>query len=153
MTESPPPFDPNDPLHAFRLLFEPPDENAAAPEAVRIERLDVRPLDERRVAVTWTLTPYRFRPHLALRVCDAAGEEVASMDIIEPPLPHQEITLHLPPHPGEYTLTLEVRYPTPEHMPRDPMEQRVTRGELKPLPPMRTVTQAEVRFTLPGAGA
>ncbi len=151
MTPStPPPFDPDDPLHAFRMLFEPPGEDAADPESVRVEKLTVSPLDDgRRVTVTFSLTPYRFRPHLVLWIHNTDGEEVATMDIIEPPLPYQEITLHLPPIPGEYTLTLEVRYPIPEHMPQDPMEQRLSRGELKPLPPMRTVARATARFTLP----
>ena len=143
-------FDPTEPLHQFQALFELPGEDAAAPEEVRIERLTCIPLEGGRlVEVTLSLTPFRFRPHIAVVLRDAQGNEVASADFIEPMLPHLSFTLHIPPpHRGQYTLSVEVLYPTPEHMPKTPAEQRMSRGELKPLPPMRVVARAEQTVTL-----
>ncbi|HEY58460.1 MAG TPA: hypothetical protein G4O04_07995 [Anaerolineae bacterium] len=141
-------FDPSEPLHQFRAFFEEPGEDAAAPEEVRVERLLLTPLDGGRLLdVEVHLTRFRFRPHVIVLVLNEAGEEVASVDVIEPVLPHLSFTLHLPPpHQGRYTLRAEVLYPTPEHMPKTPAEQRLSRGELKPLPPMRVVHRVEEAF-------
>ena len=143
-------FDPTEPLHQFQAFFEEPGEDAAAPEEVRVERLQATPLDEGRLLeIEIHLTPFRFRPHVVVILNDAEGTEVASADFIEPMLPQLTFTLHIPPpHRGQYTLSVEVLYPTPEHMPKTPAEQRMSRGELKPLPPMRVVARAEQTVTL-----
>lgn len=143
-------FDPTEPLHQFQAFFEEPGEDAAAPEEVRIEQLSLTPLDGGRLLdVDVHLTRFRFRPHVVVLTLNEAGEEVASADVIEPMLPHLSFTLHLPPpHQGRYTLRVEVLYPTPEHMPKTPAEQRISRGELKPLPPMRVVHRVEETFEL-----
>ncbi len=142
-------FDPTEPLHQFQILFEEP-ENAAEPEAVRVENLHLEPLEGGRLLdLKVRLTPFRFRPHVSVMVHDAQGNEVAAVDVIEPMLPDLSFTLHLPqPRPGRYTVSVEVLYPEPEHMPKTPAEQRMSRGELKPLPPMRVVHRAEQSFRL-----
>lgn len=143
-------FDPTEPLHQFQAFFEEPGEDAAAPEEVRVEQLLLTPLEGGRLLdVKVHLTRFRFRPHVVVLVLNEAGEEVASADIIEPVFPHLDFTLHIPPpHQGRYTLRVDVLYPTPEHMPKTPAEQRLTRGELKPLPPMRVVHRVEQPFEL-----
>ncbi|NPA93535.1 MAG: hypothetical protein GXO56_07635 [Chloroflexi bacterium] len=143
-------LDPNDPLHQYQVMFNEMLDKAAPPEEVQVERLETQVApDGRRVRVHLRLTMYRFRPHLVLSLWDPAGQQVAEVDIIEPMSPDMEFTLHVrEPQPGEYTVRVDVRYPTPEHMPKTPEEQRITRGELKPLPPMRTVTSREVPVRL-----
>ncbi len=145
-------FDPTEPLHQFQAFFEEPGEDAAEPEAVRVEKLHIEPLEGGRLLdVEVNLTPFRFRPHVSVMVFDAEGNEVAAVDVIEPMMPHLSFTLHLPPpHQGRYTVRVDVLYPEPEHMPKTPAEQRMSRGELKPLPPMRVVHQVEETFTLEG---
>ncbi len=143
-------LDPNDPLHQYQIMFNELLDKAAPPEEVEIERLEaaVAP-DGRRVRAHIRLTMYRFRPHLVVSLLDPEGETVAELDIIEPMSPAMDFTLHVrEPRPGDYTLRVVVLYPTPEHMPKTPEEQRITRGELKPLPPMRTVAEREIAVRL-----
>ncbi len=143
-------LDPNDPLHQYQIMFNELLDKAAPPEEVQIERLEaiVAP-DGRRVRTHIRLTMYRFRPHLVVSLLDPAGDTVAELDIIEPMSPAMDFTLHVrDPRPGEYTLRVVVMYPTPEHMPKTPEEQRITHGELKPLPPMRTVAEREIAVRL-----
>ncbi len=139
-------LDPSDPLHQYQIMFNEMLDKAAPPEEVQVERLEAQASpDGRRVRVHVRLTMYRFRPHLVISLLDPAGEAVAELDIIEPMSPAMDFTLHVrQPQEGEYTVRVDVRYPTPEHMPKTPEEQRITRGELKPLPPMRTVTTREI---------
>ena len=139
-------LDPNDPLHQYQIMFDEMLDKAAPPEEVQVERLEamVAP-DGRRVRAHIRLTMYRFRPHLVVSLIAPHGETVAELDIIEPMSPSMDFTLHVrEPQPGDYTLRVAVMYPTPEHMPKTPQEQRITSGELKPLPPMRTVTTREI---------
>ncbi len=147
-------LDPNDPLHQYQIMFNEMLDKAAPPEAVQVERLEavVAP-DGRRVRAHIRLTMYRFRPHLVVSLLDPQGETVAELDIIEPMSPSMDFTLHVrEPRPGDYTLRVVVMYPTPEHMPKTPEEQRVTHGELKPLPPMRVVASHALVFqVLPAA--
>ena len=143
-------LDPNDPLHQYQIMFNEMLDKAAPPEEVQIERLEaaVAP-DGRRVRTHIRLTMYRFRPHLVVSLLDPAGEPVAELDIIEPMSPSMDFTLHVrEPQPGDYTLRVVVMYPTPEHMPKSPQEQRVIHGELKPLPPMRVVASHSLVFQL-----
>ncbi len=138
-------FDPTEALHQFQAFFGEPGEEAVDPEEVRVTHLDITPLDEGRLLdVNLHLTPFRFRPHIVVTLYNAQGQEVTSADFIEPMLPHLSFTMHVPPpHQGRHTLKVEVLYPTPEHMPKTPAEQRISRGELKPLPPMRVVHHFE----------
>ena len=139
-------LDPSDPLHQYQIMFNEMLDKAALPEEVQVERLEAQVApDGRRVRVHLRLTMYRFRPHVVVSLRDPQGNTVAELDIIEPMSPAMDYTLHVrEPQQGEYTLRVDVRYPTPEHMPKTPEEQRITRGELKPLPPMRTVTAREI---------
>ncbi len=143
-------LDPNDPLHQYQIMFNELLDKAAPPEEVQVERLEAQVApDGRRVRTHIRLTMYRFRPHLVVSLLDPEGSTVAELDIIEPMSPAMDFTLHVrEPRPGDYTLRVVVRYPTPEHMPKTPEEQRITRGELKPLPPMRTVAEREIAVRL-----
>ncbi len=143
-------LDPNDPLHQYQIMFNEMLDKAAPPEEVQVERLEamVAP-DGRRVRVHIRLTMYRFRPHLVVSLRAPDGETVAELDVIEPMSPAMDFTLHVrQPQPGDYTLHVDVRYPVPEHMPKSPEEQRISHGELKPLPPMRTVAERSLTLQL-----
>ncbi len=143
-------LDPNDPLHQYQIMFDEMLDKAAPPEEVVVEdlRAQVAP-DGKRVRVHLRLTMFRFRPHLVLTLTDPNGEEVATLDIIEPMSPAMDFTLHVrEPLAGEYRLQVDVLYPTPEHMPKTPQEQRITHGEIKPLPPMRTVATRTMTLSL-----
>lgn len=88
------------------------DVPAAAPRAeVRITSLAIRPYaDGRRMKLSFSLTPFQERPSVDLAVVNAAGQEVASLSLIEAMDTHFDFTVHLrgpePAGPHELRLTL-----------------------------------------------
>ena len=84
----------------------------ALPRAeVRITSLAVRPYtDGRRMKLSFTLTPFLERPSVDLSVTNAAGQEVATLSLIEAMDTTFDFTVHLrgpePVGPHELRLTL-----------------------------------------------
>ena len=95
------------------IEFVEPDEVPQPPEAVKIESLNARVYpDGRRVRVDVKLTPFLERPNLELQVLNTAGQEVASLAIIETMDREFEMTVHLrgPQPGGRHTLRAELFY-------------------------------------------
>ncbi len=93
--------------------FVEPDEIPQPPELVKIESLTAKVYpDGRRVRVDVRLTPFLERPNMEFRVLNSAGDEVASLSIIESMDYKFEMTVHLRgPRPvGGHTLRAELFY-------------------------------------------
>src|SRR5215211_18264 len=78
---------------------------------VRITSLAIRPYaDGRRMKLSFSLTPFLERPSVDLAVVNAAGQEVASLSLIEAMDTHFDFTVHLrgpePVGPHDLRLTL-----------------------------------------------
>lgn len=88
-------------------------DDGFAPADVRIHELHIEPWsDGRRVRVHVDLTPFQKRPNLQARITGDAGEDVASIAIIESMEAHLVFTMHLrvPSSTGHYRLTLTLDY-------------------------------------------
>ncbi|MEK7277564.1 MAG: hypothetical protein AAB427_09460 [Chloroflexota bacterium] len=96
--------------------FVEPDDAAFAPqppELVKIESLTTKVYpDGRRVRVDVRLTPFLERPNMEFQVLNSAGDEVASLSIIESMDYKFEMTVHLrgPQPVGRHTLRAELFY-------------------------------------------
>lgn len=104
-------------------------------EGVRLTQASLTPYaDGRRVKMLLTLTPFMEKPSLDVHVTNAAGQEVASMSLIETMEADFEFTLHLrgpEPH-GAYTAHFEVFYLTSEDVlgPRQIVDTRTVTFEV-----------------------
>jgi hypothetical protein len=87
---------------------------AAVPrEGVRITSLAIRPYaDGRRMKVSFSLTPFLERPSVDLSVVNSAGQEVASLSLIEAMDTQFDFTVHLrgPEPVGPHDLRLMLFY-------------------------------------------
>jgi hypothetical protein len=95
------------------IEFVEPDEIPQPPELVKIESLIAKVYpDGRRVRVDVQLTPFLERPNMEFRVLNSAGDEVASLSIIESMDCQFEMTVHLrgPQPVGRHTLRAELFY-------------------------------------------
>jgi hypothetical protein len=95
------------------------DENAELPAPrpraeVRLGDIAVRPYpDGRRMKLHFSLTPFAERPSVDMTVTNAAGQEVASLHLIEAMDDAFDFTVHLrgpEPH-GEHQMRLVLFYP------------------------------------------
>ena len=80
---------------------------------VRITSLAIRPYtDGRRMKLSFTLTPFLERPSVDLSVTNAAGQEVASLSLIEAMDTTFDFTVHLrgPEPNGMHELRLTLFY-------------------------------------------
>jgi hypothetical protein len=78
------------------IFFSDPTDIPLPPDEVRIRRFEVNPWpDGRRVRVYLELTPFQKRPNGEIRIINVAGDELASVSIIETMDPKMEFTLHL----------------------------------------------------------
>ncbi len=100
------------------IEFVEPDEVPQPPELVKIESLTARVYpDGRRVRVEVLLTPFLERPNMEFRALNSAGDEVASLSIVESMDYKFEMTVHLrgPQPVGRHTLRVELFYsPEPD---------------------------------------
>lgn len=108
----------------FNLFFLPPEDlsSRARPEKTHILSLQATPYpDGRRVRVNIETTPFQVRPHIEVVATNAAGDEVASVSIVEPLSWKIEFTLHLRDGGGNnpYNLQATLFYPEgPSDVPR-----------------------------------
>ncbi len=97
-------------------LYDNPDE-APIPKPkteMRFTTITAKPYpDGRRVRLSFKLTPFLERPSVDIAVTNTAGDEVASMSLIEAMDTDFEFTLHLrgPEPQGEHTAHLSLFYP------------------------------------------
>jgi hypothetical protein len=89
---------------------------------VEIRKLEVQPYkDNRRVKVTFEITPFIKRPNIEIAVKNQKGLQVSQFSVVEAIEHKMDFTLHLrEPNPGgEYQLSMEVFYadlPEPEEL-------------------------------------
>lgn len=78
-------------------FFFPEDHlDRAAPEETRITSFSAEPYpDGRRLRVNIEMTPFQIRPHLEITLKDGAGDEVASVSVVEPLTWKIEFTMHI----------------------------------------------------------
>ncbi len=90
-------------------------EDGLPPQEVRIIDLRPEPWPDqgRRVRVHLSLTPFRERPDIHVKIADPAGEEVSSISIIESIEAKMAFTMHIrsPEVKGQYLLTASLVYP------------------------------------------
>lgn len=95
-------------------FFFPEDHlDRMTPEETQINDLRVQPYpDGRRLRVNIEITPFQKRPYLEFLLRDAAGDEIASVSMVEPLGWKLEFTMHVR---GEfnnpYTLEARLYYP------------------------------------------
>lgn len=88
--------------------------NQITPEDTEIKILDLSAElypDHRRLNVKFRLSGFRKSMGTSITLIDQTGEEIASANIVNIFIPHNEITLHIPgsqEKPGEYTLVLSL---------------------------------------------
>ncbi len=96
----------------FDEQFFQPDQLLPEGQDPQIVELRAAPYpDNRRVQVTFRLTPFSSPPCAALRILNPEGAELASTDLVNILHLESEITLHLPAggiQPGEYQVILEL---------------------------------------------
>ena len=95
------------------IFFTDPSEAPVPPEELRIRELEAEPrADGRRVSVRTAMTPFQQRPNLELTITNAAGHQVASLNVVEAIDPVMEFTMHLrEAHTGgDYTLSMRAFY-------------------------------------------
>jgi hypothetical protein len=96
-------------------LFEDGEELPAPRERgeVRFTRVDIKPYsDGRRMKLSFGLTPFAERPNVDMAVTNAAGQEVATLSLIEAMDTSFDFTVHLrgPEPRGPHTLRLTLFY-------------------------------------------
>jgi hypothetical protein len=93
------------------IFFQP---NQFTPEDAEIKILDLNAElypDHRRLDVKFRLSGFRKSMGTSITLIDQTGEEIASANIVNIFIPHNEITLHIPgsrAKPGVYTLVLSL---------------------------------------------
>ena len=93
------------------------DQNIVRYPPAEIHLLDLRTNsdpDGKRLRVALDLTPFQQRPIIDLDLTDSAGNEVASVSIIEPVGWKLELTMHIRKTVstnGKYTLSASLSYP------------------------------------------
>lgn len=123
------------------IFFQDPDEIPLPPEEVRILALRAKPWpDGIRVRIGLELTPFQKRPSAEIVITDAAGEEAASLSIIETMTRKLEMTVHLKGTPaGTYQARAILFY----------TEIEEPHGDEPPAPlERRVVDRAEIQFTV-----
>jgi len=95
------------------IFFQDPSAIPLPPEEVRIITFKATPWpDGRRVRIDLEITPCQKRPSGELAILNQAGEEVASMTVVETITPRMEFTLHLKGKDtsGVYTASVTIYY-------------------------------------------
>lgn len=90
-------------------FFFQPDQIIPDDAEIKILELTAEPYpDQLRVNVTFRLSGYRKSLGTTIALTDPDGEEVATANVVNIFIPHQEITLHIPgprAKPGIFTVT------------------------------------------------
>jgi hypothetical protein len=94
--------------------YQPP-EDGLPPQEVRFHSVRVEPWpeDARRVRVHLDVTPFLQRPNIEVVIANEAGDEVASITIIESIDAHMVFTMHIRGNQteGMFSLAASLSYP------------------------------------------
>ena len=133
------------------IFFTDPNDIPLPPEEVRIRNFRAEPWpDKRRVRVYLEITPFQKRPNGEIEICNAEGNEVASLTIIETIDPKMDLTVHLrvAEPAGSYTASAVIYYYEAE----EPVSSEGSDSPDKSLPPlpsrMKLVDRAETSFQI-----
>lgn len=124
----------------MELFFPEGNLIRSAPQDTKLVVLSAQPYpDARRLRVNLEVTPFLQRPYIELTLKDGDGEEVATVNIVEPMNWKLEFTMHLRGAlRNPYTLHACLYYP---NGPSD--EPRQVSFEVDPAPPSATETAPE----------
>lgn len=133
------------------IFFADPNDVPLPPEEVRIRSFRAEPWpDKRRVRVLLELTPFQKGPNSEIEIHNEAGDEVASLTIIETINPKIDLTIHLRggEPAGLYTASVIIYYYEAEEESTSTKED-TTKATLPPLPSkIKRVDQAETTFQI-----
>jgi hypothetical protein len=128
----------------MEIFFADPNEIPLPPEDVRLREVRAEPWpDGRKVKVSLEIEPFQKRPSADLAISNAAGEEVASANILESMGRKLEVNLHLrEANPsGEYTLAVVLYY--------QKLDAYGEEGGQDKLPAPLVVDRRQITFTIP----
>jgi len=104
-------------MHEMHIeLFDDPSQMFKEPAEVRIKSVEIQPYpDGRRILARFSITPFRQRPSLEVKVLNNASVLAAMLNVIDAMSPEFEVTLHLRDGQpsGEYTLNVDLFYVSP----------------------------------------
>lgn len=133
------------------IFFTDPNDIPLPPDEVRIRSFRAEPWpDKHRVRVLLELTPFQKGPNSEIEIRNEAGDEVASLTIIETINPKMDLTIHLRggEPTGMYTASAVVYYYEAEEQ-TAPTKEDSTEASLPPLPSrIKRVDQAETTFQI-----
>lgn len=95
------------------IFFQDPTAIPLPPDEVKIIDLRAEPWpDKQRVKVNLEITPFQKRPNGEIKLLDAQGHQVSSVNIIESIEAKMEITLHMrgAPPEGDFTVSAMIYY-------------------------------------------
>lgn len=95
------------------IFFTDASEAPVPPDEVRIRELEAEPRpDGRRINVRTALTPFQQRPNIEISIRNAAGQEAASLSVVEAIDAQMDFTMHLREAQtgGRYELHMRVFY-------------------------------------------
>jgi len=104
------------------IFFDDPNDAPVHPDKVKIRKLEAQAYeDNRRVKVSFEISPFIKRPNIEITVTNQDGQHVSQFSVVEAIENKMDFTLHLrEPNPGgEYQITMDVFYadlPEPEEL-------------------------------------
>ena len=135
-------------MFGMEIFFSDPNDIPLPPEEMQIRELVARPYpDGLRVRVYFEITPFQQRPDAELTIVDHAGEQVASVSVIETIDPKMDMTMHLrgpdPKSPLKLKAMLFYRQVDTDEESRESAEPPPSKPEIL------VVDQAETIFEIP----
>lgn len=104
------------------IFFTDPNDTPLPPEEIKIRTLEAQPYpDNRRVKVTFEITPFLKRPNFEIVLLNAKEKQVSQFAVVEAIDNKMDFTMHIrEANPsGEYRLTMNLYYadlPEPEEL-------------------------------------
>ena len=104
------------------IFFTNPNDTPLGPDEIRIRTLEAQPYpDNRRVKVSFEITPFLKRPNFEIFLNNSFGEQVSQFAVVEAIENTMDFTMHIREAKpgGEYTLTMNLYYadiPEPEEL-------------------------------------
>jgi hypothetical protein len=95
------------------IFFTESSEAPVPPNEVRVRTLTAVPRrDGKRIDVHAALTPFQKRPNIEVAITNAAGDEVAAINVVEAIDPNMDFTMHLREQHsgGHYVVKMRVFY-------------------------------------------
>ncbi len=95
------------------IFFTDASEAPVPPDEVRVRTLTAAPRrDGKRIDVHAALTPFQKRPNIEVAITNAAGDEVAAINVVEAIDPNMDFTMHMREQHsgGHYIVKMRVFY-------------------------------------------